>query len=91
MAADERWACDGCGTVLHGECAGSLDRCPALGCPGLPPGRLAEGRVSWARLVADAGPWLEMGDALRASDAWGPPGAAPFDAAEDEDPSGSSG
>lgn len=84
LPGEERWACEVCATALHAECAAGLDRCPALGCAGAPPGQLPGGRVSWARLVADAGPWLEVGDALRANDAWGPMDA-PGPALDDEE------
>jgi len=40
--AAERWACEGCGTFAHPECAGELSRCPTLGCAGeLPTGERA--------------------------------------------------
>ena len=31
--AEERVACDRCGTALHEDCAHELERCPTLACP----------------------------------------------------------
>lgn len=88
LPGEERWACPGCATVLHLECASELDRCPVLGCAERPPGALPDGRVSWARFVADATPWLLLGDALSDREAWGGDGL-PYADLEDDDPSGS--
>ena len=64
--AAERWACEGCGTFAHPECASELSRCPTLGCAGeLPTGERAlryhemlERRDGWLLR------WVPLGGAL---------------------------